>query len=42
MEETLLDAERQSVTDMAARVRASLDGDVLAAYSDRSGETRSI
>jgi uncharacterized membrane protein len=42
MDETLLDVERQSVTDMATRVRASLEGNVVAAYSDRSGETRSI
>ena len=42
MDESLLDDERQSVTDMAARVRASLDGDLLEAYGDRAGETRSL
>ncbi len=39
---TLLDDEQQSLTDMASRVHAALAGKVVDAYSDRSGETRSI
>lgn len=41
-DKTMLEHERQSVTDMAARVHATLQGQVIEAYSDRSGETRSI
>jgi uncharacterized membrane protein len=39
---SLLPDELRSVHDMAKRVRAALRGEVLDAYSDRSGETRSI
>jgi uncharacterized membrane protein len=41
-DQTLLDQERESVADMAARVHAALDGHILEVYTDRSGETRSI
>jgi hypothetical protein len=41
-DQTLLDQKRESLTDMAARVHAALDGHILEAYTDRSGETRSI
>jgi hypothetical protein len=41
-DQRLLDQERESVADMAARVHATLDGHVIEAYTDRSGETRSI
>lgn len=42
VDETLLEDERQSMTNMASRVHAALAGKVVDAYSDRSGETRSI
>jgi uncharacterized membrane protein len=39
---SLLPSEHESVRDMERRVRAALEGDDLAAYLDRAGETRSI
>lgn len=38
----LLPRERAGVEDMERRVHLALQGDVLGAYTDRSGETRSI
>jgi uncharacterized membrane protein len=40
--DSLLPEEKESILDMAERVRKCLAGDRLAAYSDRAGETRSI
>ncbi len=40
--ETFLEDEADSVTDLARRVHAALSGDVVDAYSDRAGETRSL
>ncbi len=40
--ETLLAEERESVTDLARRVHLALGGDLVEAYSDRAGETRSL
>jgi uncharacterized membrane protein len=39
---SLLPGERRAVEDMESRVGRALCGDVLGAYRDRSGETRSI
>ncbi len=39
--EDLLPADRAGVLDLRARVGLALDGDVVAAYDDRAGETRS-
>ncbi len=41
-DEALGPVEAEPVHDLAARVRDALGGEVLAAYRDRSGETRSI
>jgi len=38
----ILDHDLDQVKDMARRVHRALDGDLRAAYQDRSGETRSI
>jgi uncharacterized membrane protein len=42
MDDTLLPEERRSVEDMEARLRDVVCGNVVPAYSDRSGEMRSI
>jgi uncharacterized membrane protein len=39
---SLLPAERRSVEEMEEQVRTSLYGDIVMAYRDRAGETRSI
>ncbi|MEX2627326.1 MAG: DUF2254 domain-containing protein [Ilumatobacteraceae bacterium] len=40
--DTVADVDAQAVDDMSSRVERALAGDVLAAYADRIGETRSI
>ena len=42
MDASLLPEERRSVEDLEERLRAVVCGDVVPAYSDRAGETRSI